>query len=152
MTIELPGWSCPKCKAFNGDAKERLSKCRACDAQRPKAIRLVLLETPFKGLGEYGLRYARFCMRDCFSRGEAPFASHLLYPQCLDDNIEAERTLGLQSGWEWGLKAEASVVYTDLGISTGMKLGIEAAKQVGRVVEMRKLAGWESTHRLETAK
>jgi hypothetical protein len=33
--IILPGWHCPKCQGFNGDAKERLTSCRACEAPRP---------------------------------------------------------------------------------------------------------------------
>lgn len=28
----LPGWICHRCRAFNGEAKEQLSKCRACGA------------------------------------------------------------------------------------------------------------------------
>ncbi len=35
MTILLPGWSCPNCMAFNGDAKEFLQKCRCCEFDRP---------------------------------------------------------------------------------------------------------------------
>jgi hypothetical protein len=33
----LPGWTCLACQAFNGDAKERLQRCRACAALRPIA-------------------------------------------------------------------------------------------------------------------
>jgi hypothetical protein len=32
----LPGWDCASCGAFNGDVKEKLQKCRCCDASRPK--------------------------------------------------------------------------------------------------------------------
>lgn len=31
----LPGWFCPVCKAFNGDVKEKLLQCRACESGRP---------------------------------------------------------------------------------------------------------------------
>lgn len=31
----LPGWHCLHCGAFNGDAKERLEKCRCCEGVRP---------------------------------------------------------------------------------------------------------------------
>lgn len=27
----LPGWFCRGCQAFNGEAKERLVRCRCCD-------------------------------------------------------------------------------------------------------------------------
>jgi hypothetical protein len=30
----LPGWICKSCKAFNGDAKEKLQNCRACGGKR----------------------------------------------------------------------------------------------------------------------
>jgi len=44
-------------------------------------MRRVLLESPYKGKDwsetEENIRYARACMRDCFLRGENPFASHL---------------------------------------------------------------------------
>lgn len=33
--ILLPGWFCPNCTAFNGDAKEFLQKCRCCEFDRP---------------------------------------------------------------------------------------------------------------------
>ena len=45
----------------------------------PPPMVLVLLESPYAGYVERNLAYARACMRDCLLRGEAPFASHLLY-------------------------------------------------------------------------
>src|ERR1700684_441017 len=53
------------------------------------------------------------CMRDSVMRGEAPFASHLLYVQFLDDDILWEREAGLSCGFAWGALADATVVYTD---------------------------------------
>ena len=35
MNDLLPGWSCPKCFVFNGDAKEKLTACRCCGSPRP---------------------------------------------------------------------------------------------------------------------
>ncbi len=102
---------------------------------------LVILESPYAGDIEKNLKYARLCMRDCFMRGEFPFASHLLYTQdgILDDTIPEERKLGINAGLTWGKNASKTVVYTDLGVTEGMKQGIERAKKEGRVVEMRKL-------------
>ena len=107
-------------------------------------MRLVILESPLAGNVERNLRYARACMRDCLMRGEAPFASHALYAQegVLDDTIPAERALGIDAGLLWGMHADATVVYVDLGISPGMELGIERARQQGRPVEERRLRGW----------
>lgn len=100
-------------------------------------MRLVLLESPYAGNVEENTAYARKCMADCLKRGEAPFASHLLYTQMLDDLKPEERSLGIEAGLAWGAKAAATVVYTDKGISLGMELGIERAHNQGRPVEFR---------------
>lgn len=103
----------------------------------------VLVESPLAGDVETNQRYARAAMFDCFDRGEAPFASHLLYPGILDDLIPAERAKGIEAGLIWGACAEKTVAYTDLGISQGMKLGIDRALAEGREVEYRTLPKWE---------
>ena len=107
-------------------------------------MRLVLLESPYAGDVDTNVRYARACMRDCLLRGEAPLASHLLYTQVgvLDDDIAPERAMGIEAGLAWGEWASATVVYTDLGISGGMQLGIDRASREGRPVIMRTLPGW----------
>lgn len=104
-------------------------------------MRKVIVESPFAGDVERNLIYARMAIADCFRRGEAPFASHLLYTQegVLDDLIPEERALGINAGLEWGLCADATVVYVDRGISRGMSYGIQAALSAGRPVEYRKI-------------
>ena len=91
-------------------------------------------------------------MRDSLERGEAPFASHLLYtqPGILNDNIPEERRRGINAGLAWGMKAERTVVYVDRGITPGMALGIKAAKEAGRPIEYRSLkkdlsSNWDPT-------
>jgi len=109
--------------------------------------RLVVIESPYKAETkkdlEMNVKYARACMRDCFKRKEYPFASHLLYTQkgVLDDNNHDERKLGIEAGLEWVSHADATIVYTNLGITEGMKQGIERAEKEGRIVEYRKLNG-----------
>lgn len=102
----------------------------------------VVLETPFAGDIEANLTYARKCMADCLKRGEAPFASHLLYTQegVLDDTIAEERERGIKAGFAWGEVASKVVVYTDRGVSVGMQLGIDKAQNSGLPVEYRSLA------------
>ena len=106
----------------------------------------VLLESPYAGDIEKNTRYARDCMHDCFKRGEAPFASHLLYTQegILRDGVPEERALGIEAGLVWGEQAEKTVVYEDLGITTGMVQGIERAKAADRPVEYRSLENWKN--------
>jgi hypothetical protein len=107
--------------------------------------RLVLVESPYAGDVERNLAYGDAAMRDALLRGEYPFASHLLYTRkgILDDNKPEERRLGIEAGLAWGAHAARSVVYTDLGISDGMRIGIDRARSQGREVVTRQLAdGW----------
>lgn len=106
-------------------------------------MRRVILESPFAAPTIWGRwlnrRYARRCMRDSLLRGEAPMVSHLLYTQSLDDQDPEERKIGIAAGLAWGDGADATVVYTDRGVSSGMRLGIERAMAEGRMVERRSI-------------
>jgi hypothetical protein len=109
----------------------------------------VLVESPFAGKGDTeeerrideqnNITYARRCLHDCFERGEAPYASHLLYTQegVLDDDIPEERKLGIDAGLLWGAEAEKSVFYLDRGFSTGMRYGLLRAIELDRPFEFR---------------
>lgn len=107
----------------------------------------VILESPFSAPTPEGLernrRYLADAMLDCLRQGEAPFASHGLYTQCLDDTDPAERDLGIKAGFAWRHVAEKTVVYVDLGESTGMKHGITHAKVLGQPIMYRSLSGWK---------
>jgi len=105
---------------------------------------LVLIESPFAGDVDTNITFARACMRDSLSRGEAPFAMHLLYTQkdILDDNIPEEREWGIEAGLAWGKHASITAVYTNLGITPGMEFGIQRAKEEGRKLEYRELDSW----------
>jgi hypothetical protein len=107
-------------------------------------MRRVIVESPYAGDVERNVRYARAALRDCLSRGEAPIASHLLLTQIgvLDDTVPEEHRLGIEAGLAWGRAAEATVAYIDLGVSRGMRQGIARARQEGRPVEFRTIAGW----------
>lgn len=106
-------------------------------------MRLVIIESPYAGSSpaelELNLTYARRAVRDSLGRGEAPIASHLLYTQegILDDNVPQERAWGIDAGLAWRKVAHASVVYSDLGLSKGMRYGIDAAIEAGIPVQYR---------------
>lgn len=110
-------------------------------------MRRVIIESPFRATGkatvEDHIAYARACLRDSLLRGEAPFASHLLYtqPGVLDDAIPEERDLGLDAGLVWGYGADLVAVYTDFGISQGMQCGIDHAKNRDTPIAYRSLDG-----------
>lgn len=82
--------------------------------------------------------FARFCMRDCLERGEAPFAPHLLLPQVLEDRIESDRALGTTVGQAWLERADLLAVYDGLGISEGMQAEIDLAIHWGIPIDYRK--------------
>lgn len=108
-------------------------------------MRRVIIESPYAGDVERNLRYLRAALADCLARGEAPFASHGLYtqPGVLDDQIRAQRELGIEAGLAWHDVADAIVIYADLGISDGMKRGMRRAHARRQDVEIRNLLGWE---------
>lgn len=109
----------------------------------------VVIESPFgdpdPSIVRRNIRYLRRCLRDSLLRGEAPYASHAIYtlPGVLDDNDPAERRLGMDAGFAWGLAAERVVVYSDLGISGGMAEGIALASCRGIPVEYREIGAQE---------
>ncbi len=104
-------------------------------------MRLVILESPYAGDIAANTQYARRCIRHSLQLGEAPIASHLLYtqPEILRDDVEDERAQGIEAGLAWISVADAVVVYTDRGISSGMRQGIAQAQILGVPVEMRSL-------------
>ena len=110
-------------------------------------MRRVVIESPFAGGIARNLDYLRACMADCLRRGEAPFASHGLYtqPGVLDDNDPEQRKLGIAAGFAWRAMADATVVYTDLGVSRGMVEGLKHAQRMVETddheIEYRELGG-----------
>jgi hypothetical protein len=97
----------------------------------------VIIESPYAGDVEAHEEYARECMRDSLNRGESPIASHLLYTQVLDDEVEEERDLGIQAGLAWAEVADKHVFYIDLGMSSGMTLAQKAAQKRDSIIEYR---------------
>lgn len=117
-------------------------------AQRDYEMKTVVIESPFAGdtieQVDRHLEYAQAAMLDCLQRGEAPFASHLLYTQVLDDNEDEQRGLGMIAGFTWGACADLVVVYQDLGLSPGMVAGITLYESLKMPIEYRNLEGWSS--------
>lgn len=108
-------------------------------------MKRVILESPYASTAtssrwrneEYGLE----CLKDSLHRGEAPFAAHLLYTRkgVLEDSDPDQRRMGMKAAREWYKISDAVVVYTDLGISPGMEVGIENAATEGVPVIFRRI-------------
>ena len=99
----------------------------------------VILESPYAGNVERNRIYGLECLQDMFRRGEAPFASHLLYPAVLTKWTEEERNLGIAAGFAWYHAAELCAVYTDLGVTPGMIRGISKAESLRIKVDRRSI-------------
>lgn len=104
-------------------------------------MRRVVIESPYAGATPEDVQaheqYALAAVLDCLARGESPYASHLLLTRVLDDGDPGERKRGIEAGLAWYAGSDACVVYADLGVSDGMRQGIEAAKSAGVPVEHR---------------
>ena len=112
------------------------------DAMRVERPR-VILESPFRGRNAAEqamfIAYLELCIRDSVARGEAPFASHGLYPGALDDAVHAERHTGIECGYTWWDAAECVVFYVDFGYSPGMREARARALRDRRECEERTL-------------
>lgn len=112
-------------------------------------MKLVIIESPYKGEVPRNTRYLRSCIRDCVSRGESPYASHRMLTDALDDDNPAERELGIAAGLAWrrahwvneeGLvRHVVPVFYLDLGWSGGMSHARALYDKEGRHYELRNL-------------
>jgi hypothetical protein len=110
----------------------------------PRSLRMrVCVETPLRGDIERNVVYADMCMLDCIERGEAPFLGHLLYPRVLNDEILEHCTAGISLHLTWLEAAHAIVVYSDLGVTSGMTEAIKYAERIGTPYHYRQLGhGW----------
>lgn len=106
-------------------------------------MKLVILESPFRGANlaerEENVEYTKRCARRCALDNEAILASHLLFPQFLDEDRIEEQTLGIKLGLAWRRVADLSVFFTDRGWSYGMKEALGELLEKGGEFRLRSL-------------
>ena len=105
-------------------------------------MKRVIIESPYAGNIPVNEIYGELCMNDCLvNHNESPYASHLLYTRTwvLRDDRPEERKLGIEAGFCWRDVAEQSNFYVDLGVTDGMKLGIEDCEKKGKPFQIRTL-------------
>jgi len=110
----------------------------------PPSLRsLTIIESPFAGAVAANIAYARHCVRHSILLGEVPFASHIFYTQhrFRDDRDPAQRELGIALGHIFYSYASQCAVYDDLGISPGMRAGIDMARSLNLPVIFRRILG-----------
>ena len=105
--------------------------------------RLVIVESPFRATehrtAAQHREFLRCALADCIRRGESPFASHHLTPEVLHDDSPFERALGIHLGLAWGAHADLIAVYSQLGVSAGMRQAIIHYKASGKQIEWREI-------------
>lgn len=69
--------------------------------------------------------YLRALAQWCVGMRWAPYASHKLLTQWLDDEVPEQRDLGIAAGLAWARHAELAIVGVNYGISSGMNRGID---------------------------
>lgn len=90
--------------------------------------------------------YVRAAIRDCLSRGEAPYASHAIYTQrgILNDADPMERRRGMKAGFGVGELFRKRIFCMDRGLSSGMWDGFKEAKRLKQDYLQRRIPGFEN--------
>lgn len=102
-----------------------------------------IVESPFRADSLAGIElnrlYAIKACQDCLRRQEVPYASHLLFPQMLDEMKPEEREAGLTAGYAMWWCARRIAFYVDRGWSPGMERALVRAKTKFFAIEYRSL-------------
>jgi len=104
---------------------------------------LVAIESPLKANQGYSReqfrRYWQLCIEDAIKYHEDEvYCSHWL-ADVLDDENPLERAIGLKIGLRFSAFCDYAAVYTDFGISEGMKDAMIFYDKIGKRVERRSL-------------
>lgn len=98
------------------------------EAKRTAYKPLVFICSPFSGNTERNAERARDFCRFAVSENYIPLAPHLLFPQFMDDNDPAQRSLGIFFGLVLQSKCKEVWVF-GRNITKGMAVEIEKAKE-----------------------
>lgn len=109
----------------------------SCILEDTPQNRLVYIASPYAGDIESNTRFAVRCCQYAIKRGYTPLASHLLYPQMLDDSLPEERALGLAFGQTLLALCREMWVF-GAHISSGMACEIDYAREHG--IQIRYIA------------
>ena len=108
---------------------------------REKNRKKVYVASKYAGDTEANVTAALGYCRRVIREGYMPVASHLMYPQVLDDNDPAERELGLLFGL--ALLRICDEPWSFGPVSSGMEQEIEEAKRLGIPVRYMEEDAWE---------
>ena len=92
-------------------------------------MKLIYVASPYAGDIKDNIQFAKRACRFVVDEGHAFFAPHLLYPQILDEQVPADRQLGLDMGKSVLENCDELWVFGDV-ISAGMQGEINEAHQL----------------------
>lgn len=114
-----------------GAACEKIIKEERAEQKKNVFRPLVYICSPFAGDTDRNIESARKYCRFAVDSNTIPVASHLLYPQFMDDKNPDDRSLGLFFGLVLMDRCEEVWVFSDGDFSEGMK------KEYDRAVKRR---------------
>ena len=97
-----------------------------------KNRRKIYVASKYAGDVERNTAFAVNCCRCVIDKGYMPIASHLLYPQMLDDNNPDEREMGLMFGL--ALLAVCDEVWVFGEVSAGVAREVAEAKRLKKCI------------------
>lgn len=103
-------------------------------------MRKVIIESPYQGDIKRNKEYLKNCIKHSMLFKEAPFASHQMYTNALNDDLRNEREAGINAGYVWMQDAHAVVFYVDYGMSNGMHNALDEAIEQRKAIEFRRIA------------
>jgi hypothetical protein len=105
---------------------------------------LIIVESPFRGKDRFerkaNLAYTAKCCYYVYEQGHIPFASHLFFPEFLDEDAPKERLAGIEAGYFFWSMADEIWFFTRRGWSRGMDMALEKAKKEGKHFQILEIA------------
>lgn len=80
------------------------------------------------------IKYAVHLTREALLQGNYPITPHLYYTVALDDKKEEERKIGTEAALELIKSCDVLIVGQRYGISKGMEMEINVAKQLNKPI------------------
>lgn len=124
-------------------ASAAMSQIMREDRKRQRGIRRrlkIYVVSRYAGDIEANIAAAIRCCQYVIKNGGMPIASHLLYPQMLNDNDPRQREMGLAFGLELLVLCDEVWVFSDeTGLSTGMRAEEAEAKRRGKPIRYYRL-------------
>ena len=103
--------------------------------QNKPSKKLIFVSSRLRGDMENNMKLAECLCRIVALRGFIPIAPHIIFTRFLDDRNVNERELGLTCGLELLKLCEEIWVFSFDGISQGMQLEIDSAKEMGKTIK-----------------